>query len=399
MTGPARLRLFAVEDTALQLSWGELPAQEVTVRAGDVTAVVAHQGGPAAPTLEGLEADHAYEVVITGEGWRRTLATRTLATPPGEELHRFAAMSDLHLGLDVFGFFNRMREAPEPEVLHTTRCTRAAMHEAKAWGAERLVLKGDTTEAGAVAEWDELGRLLDEVGLRAEVVPGNHDVRRRRELDVDDALTRLGLEPLGGSRAIDLPGLRLVLFDTTTTGHHGAYDDEVAELVVSSDRPVLLAGHHHPMPLPFLSYWPPGVPSHHARRFFRRIAAVRPDVLFIAGHTHRHRRRDVGGVQVVEVGSPKDFPGTWAGYVVHEGGVRQVVRRVAAPDCLPWLERSRRAAGGAWGRWSPGRLDDRCFTHHWVPARRGDAPASGNGAASGSGAEEEGGHRLAGDRR
>jgi hypothetical protein len=41
---------------------------------------------------------------------------------------------------------------------------------------------------------------------------------------------------------------------------------------------------------------------------------------------------------VTEVGSPKDYPGTWAGYVVHEGGIRQVVRRVAAPEVIRWTE-------------------------------------------------------------
>lgn len=389
MTGPARLRLFAVEDTSLQVTWGELPAQEVRLRAGDAELRLAHAGGPAAPVLEGLEPARDLDVEITGDGWRRTLRTRTLAPPPGEELHRFATMSDLHLGLDAFGLLGRMRESPEPAELHTTRCTRAAMHEAKAWGAGRLVLKGDTTEAGSVAEWDQLGALLDEVGLGAEVIPGNHDVRRRRELDVDDALERLGLTPLDGARAVDLAGVRLVLFDTTTTGHHGEYDIDgrVLELVRSSGTPVVLVGHHHPMPLPFLCYWPPGVPSHHAKRFFRQVAAARPDTLLVAGHTHRHRRRDVGGVQVVEVGSPKDYPGTWGGYVVHEGGIRQVVRRVSDPECLPWLERSRWAAGGAWARWSPGRLDDRCFTHPWVGA-----------GSAGAGAEEEGRHRLSGDR-
>jgi hypothetical protein len=66
-----------------------------------------------------------------------------------------------------------------------------------------------------------------------------------------------------------------------------------------------------------------------------------------------------------EVGSTKDFPGGWAGYAVHEGGVRQVVRRVSAPDVLPRLEHTRRAALGVWQHWSPGRLTDRCFTIPW----------------------------------
>ena len=88
--------------------------------------------------------------------------------------------------------------------------------------------------------------------------------------------------------------------------------------------------------------------------------------LFVtSGHTHRNRRRTHGAAVITEVGSPKDYPGVWAGYVVHEGGIRQVVRRVAAPDVLAWTDRSADAAHGLWGAWSPGHLDDRCFTHTW----------------------------------
>ena len=68
---------------------------------------------------------------------------------------------------------------------------------------------------------------------------------------------------------------------------------------------------------------------------------------------------------VTEVGSPKDYPGTWGGYVVHEGGIRQVVRRIAEPDVIAWTEYTRRAVGGVWGLWSPGSLSDRCWSHTW----------------------------------
>ena len=91
-------------------------------------------------------------------------------------------------------------------------------------------------------------------------------------------------------------------------------------------------------------------------------------VFVTSGHTHRHRRRRHGPAVITEVGSPKDFPGTWAGYVVHEGGIRQVVRRIARPDVLRWTERSAAAAFGLWSRWSPGTLDDRCFPHTWPTA-------------------------------
>ena len=46
-------------------------------------------------------------------------------------------------------------------------------------------------------------------------------------------------------------------------------------------------------------------------------------------------------------------------------GIRQVVRRIEAREAITWTERTRGGAFGAWGHWSPGRLDDRCFVHRW----------------------------------
>lgn len=73
----------------------------------------------------------------------------------------------------------------------------------------------------------------------------------------------------------------------------------------------------------------------------------------------------MGGVTVAEVGSTKDYPGQWAGYSVYEGGIRQVVRRVERPDAIAWTEMTARAIGGVWKWWSPGRMEDRCWTIRW----------------------------------
>ena len=83
----------------------------------------------------------------------------------------------------------------------------------------------------------------------------------------------------------------------------------------------------------------------------------------IAGHTHRNRRYRVRGIDVIEVGSTKDYPGQWAGYSVYEGGIRQVVRRVSQPDVIAWTEMTGRALGGLWRRWSPGSLADAMLDH------------------------------------
>jgi hypothetical protein len=139
----------------------------------------------------------------------------------------------------------------------------------------------------------------------------------------------------------------------------------VPDAVGDADGPAMILTHHPPMPLAVPWFWPPGVPSPEANRFLDRVAHANPRVWLTAGHTHRHRRHQRGTIVITEVGSTHDYPGTWAGYVVHEGGVRQVVRRVAAPDAIVWTEATRRTVGGAWGRWSPGRISDRSFSHTW----------------------------------
>lgn len=384
---PRRLEVFAVEPTAIQLSWGDLDAQEVEVRAGDHRATVDHPGGPATVELPEQVPDRRVTVEVRGDGWTRRLAAATPPHPPGEEVFRLATVSDLHLGLETFGVLGTMREHPAPEEAHPARCTRAALRDARAWGAQRLVAKGDLTDHGRQAEWDAFIDLVAEVDLPCEVIPGNHERRHMSDVTPSHALRGTGIVPLdGGVRAVDLPGIRLVLVDTTQPGRHGGtvrpVADDAVELVGSSDRPVLVIGHHYAMALPVLTFWPPGIPSTQMGPLFRRMHASNPDVLYTAGHTHRHRRRVVGGVESTEVGSPKDYPGTWGGYVVHEGGIRQVVRRVSDPGCLPWLEYTRLAALGVWSRFSPGRLDQRCFSLAWQRDRVTGEPAGG-GAVDG----------------
>ena len=368
-----RLRAFAVEDTSVQLTWRRLGPGRVVLREGEREVVVDTGGGPGAVVLDGLAADREHEVRVTAPGLPgdgRTLAVRTLGPPPGRELFRFGTISDIHLGEDRFGFLKTMKEKPEPAEAHPVRCTRAALAEMKAWGAEAVVVKGDITEAGQRSEFATFGALVEEAGLPVDALPGNHEARARREIDPDDALVELGLKPLDGVRFVDRPGIRLVLVDSTLPGNHHRgtltkVADAAVEAVADAPGPAMVLMHHNVRALVVPHFWPPGVSPREGRPFFDRLLEANPATIVTSGHTHRHRRTDHGPLPVTEVGSPKDHPGTWAGYVVHEGGIRQVVRRVAAPDCIAWTEHSRWAAGGVWGLWSPGRLTDRCFTHPW----------------------------------
>ena len=362
------VRVFAVEDSTLQLCWRSLPAGEVEIRAGAAALSAVSDGRPGAVVLDGLPVDTQVEVLITVGGTDvARLKARTLPGPPGDETFRFATMNDLHFGERCFGFFRTMcDESPE---LYPVRCARAALAEALAWGAELVVLKGDLTNRARAREWELVAEVFGDAGVPVLAVRGNHDMVRRGVSGAGQ-LHRAGVQMAEEPTAHDVPGLRIVLAQSAVAGRGDGHVDarqraQLAELAAGASGGCLVAIHHQPQPLRVRTYHPPGIPGPEGRALLDALGEANPATVLATGHTHRHRRRTRGPVVVSELGSTKDYPGTWAGYAVHEGGIRQVVRRVAAPDAIAWTEYTRRAVGGVWGLWSPGSLADRCWSHTW----------------------------------
>lgn len=365
------VEVFAVEDTTAQVTWRDLPAGSV-LSAGGSTAVV-EDVGPGAAVLDGLPPDAPVDVHLAEPGRPPVVAARlrTLVPPPGPERCRVATVSDCHLGGTSFGQLPQMHH-PTGAAVHGT-CMAAALDEARAWGADLVVVKGDLTQDGAPAEWEEAASLLAPVvaaGVPVEVIPGNHD----RRGDDDAAAERLAAAgvpyTVGGVACRDLPGLRMLAADVTVPGaHHGSaapVRDELVALAAEAPAGVLVALHQQPQRWRRPTHWPPGLAGPDAAALLDGLAGAHPATLVTSGHTHRHRRRGHGPLAVTEVGSTKDHPGTWAGYAVHDGGIRQVVRRVAAPEAIRWTEATRRGYLGVWGRWSSWTLEARCFTHPWA---------------------------------
>lgn len=370
---PERPWIFAVEDTTVQVTWRSMPVGPVRFRAADASVEVLSDGGPGSVVLGSLPPASDLELRIDAdripERWRRQRFA-TLAPPPGEELARFATISDMHVGEVAFGIRASLLEDPVPDEAHPVRATRAALDALTAWGARTVVVKGDLTHDGRAKDWARIGRLLADTPIRSEVLLGNHDHYGPRGEPVPTlALAPFGIEPVHRVAPVEMPGVNLVLVDTTIpTEKPGAVapvQRDVVDLLRSSRLPAFLALHHHGERFRLPLFLPRGIPHHEMDRFVDSVRWARPSTMITSGHTHRHRRRHAGPVVISEVGSTKDFPGTWAGYVVHEGGIRQVVRRVDPPDLLRWTDRSARAAAGAWGLWSPGLRSHRCFSHTW----------------------------------
>lgn len=287
----------------------------------------------------------------------------------GPELFRFATVSDIHVGLGAVGALPRVRDrdlALEPP---GERCLRAALDEATAWGAAAIVAKGDLTQRGSRLQATRVAAILAGAGVPIEATRGNHESRSSAEA-IGDILTGAGIGWTERAvRVRDVPGLRLVIFDSTVPGSHrgcyAAHEADVADAVAEAGGPALLLTHHHPQALVVPHHWPPGVPSPEANRFLDRVRRANPDVWLTCGHTHRNRARRQRGVVVTEVASTHDYPGVWGGYVVHEGGLRQEVHDIASPDARRWLDATGTTLFGIWRRWSYGRPSDRIVSHAW----------------------------------
>jgi hypothetical protein len=423
---PWPVRVFAVDDCSAQLTWRASPLEDLRLEVGDAVAHpaasaqatlvlsppgraspdlrpnvaalaispggAAEEGrwarfarayvngsrvldpawpaGPGAVVVGGLSPNTAYEVLASARGVPRFCAGRlaTLRPPMGRLLCRFATVSDLHVGEKWFGILGRIHDPCRDETF-PVRALQAGLDEIASWGAELVVAKGDLTRKTSPAEVRDVARILAGGPVPVEALLGNHDNGR---VNARAVLESEGLAVAWGPKARDLPGIRLVLQSTDhgNPGHRWgqlppAVGRRIAALAAEARTGAWVGLHHPPERHRLPTVYPPGLPFDDAQAFLKALAEAKPGTLVTCGHRHRNRRYDLGPVVVSEVGSTKDYPGVWAGYKVFEGGLLQTVRRISRPDVISWTEATRRAMNGQWGRWSPGRLADRCFTIDW----------------------------------
>ncbi len=362
------LRVFAVEPTAVQLDWHALAEGDHELAVGAPCARVRGGTRPGAVRLDGLEPGRSYPVVLDGA---RVGSASTLVPPPGPVLARIATLNDLHLGEVAFGILPRYRSHPDPARAHPVWCLRAALAEIRDWDPDLVVIKGDLADDNRPGQYALVAEALTGFPVPLVLLPGNHDGGNHHHRGADAAIAHYGLDLVRDVAHVDLPGIRVVAANSVwplrDRGRLTPRLPAITQALREAPGPVLLATHHQIMRTPVPTYLPPGLLGAEAKAVLAAVAAANPATLVTTGHSHRHRRRHHGPVVITEVGSPKDHPGTWTGYSIYETGVIQTVRRIADPATIAWTERTARTALTMWGRWSPGRLDDRCFTHLWPP--------------------------------
>lgn len=170
---------------------------------------------------------------------------------------------------------------------------------------DAVLVSGDLANTAADAEYAEVRRRLDPLGVPVVVLPGNHDDRAalRRHFDLPGE----GEQPAHHARAFG--GLRLVLLDTTRPGEAGgAVDREClawlhGELAAEPRLPTLVAMHHHPFLTGVPAWDALGMPAGEIEALAEVIGRHPQVRRLVCGHLHRTIAADLAGRPVLAVPS------------------------------------------------------------------------------------------------
>jgi Calcineurin-like phosphoesterase len=321
----------------------------------------------------------------------------TWAPLPGRHLFTMGWCNDLHLGELTSGLAYSNSSLPgggfppgypvDPDNPYWRVMARATVAEAKARGAELLLLNGDLTSEAEPVHMAEVRATFDAFGPYRQaywVTRGNHD-------RAHSGPTWSGCRPVPGHPGYDdclldafFPdgrtffgfdhhGVHFVGLDTTdTVSGQGSFPPGQAEwlraeLAAHSGVPTFVFG-HHPVSeqARVLAVQSPGfmLDEQSALRLEQALATAPSLVGVYNGHTHRNNRTSsplVPNVPFVELGAVKEYPGGYGLVRVHEGGYAVNFYKTKADPARAWSERSRGEYLGLYPYYTLGRLADRNF--------------------------------------
>jgi len=278
----------------------------------------------------------------------------------GDIRSNVVTMNDVHFGEVECGKIEGVREAafvvapgerPYPDVMNE-----AVIADALAAAPDAVIVKGDLTSFGTIAEYEKFKSVYEPAfAERLTFVRGNHDSYPGE---------RFADWPV---QIVDVAGLRVVLIDTSRTAmSSGAISGDqlsaVGEAARATTETVIVMG-HHPLYVPGrdreLRF--DGVSVEDSTALLGVLAGLENVVAYSAGHTHRCRKVDLGGLAIIEVACVKDFPGAWAEHLVGESAIAHMVHRASSPAAVAWAEKTRLMFDGYYGTYAMGQLEDRCF--------------------------------------
>lgn len=343
---------------------------------------------------------------------------RTLVPPGGRELGRVAWLNDLHFGEQFAGLVTSVDGAPrgglppgfpvDPDHPYWRFMSVAAVADARARGADLLLVNGDISDEARPAELAECRSTLDAFGRlggvdamrpgdapRYFVTRGNHDRAHTGPTygacsaagDLRDCHRDLFADSYeaGGTHfsvriGDDAAGYRFVGLDSNDGAETGVLRDgelDYLEAELARGDLVVPLFHHPASDLAARHQVPPGgsagLDPDDATRF-RAVLGRHLDRVggVYAGHTHRNARdlaTGTGDVPFFEGGAVKEYPGGWTLVRLYEQGYLVTFHKTTTPEALAWSERSRGAYFGLAPLYQLGGLSDRNWTYD-VDARR-----------------------------
>lgn len=233
-----------------------------------------------------------------------------------------------------------------------------ALRAAHDEGFDHLVITGDLTEDGALAQYEVLAEVLERSGIPAEritLVPGNHDAYGTAvpwEAALAGPLARWAPTSRVGAAAwlddaVILPVSSAV--PQTFLRSSGrverdalSYVDELA--AGEPGRPVILAQHHPPYAV--MHQWVHGLLNHGE---VTGLLESRANVSVVHGHIHRRKERGLTADGPLRIFSPwavADNVAPLRLYEVAEGLLQPVAPLALRPDPLAAVVRDVEAIGG-----------------------------------------------------
>ncbi len=327
----------------------------------------------------------------------------TLVAPEGEYLTTIAILNDTHIGENGHGIvvgnlpapiFPEAGAAPYPEVMLT-----AALAELRGMGIEKVFVNGDATSEARPAEVRRFAEIMNTFGAQGQqwfVTRGNHDRPHKPEADpsagYDEFPVLEGTEDhrdpfgvlLGRPRQelwVTQQGpVRIIGLDSSKLDESGGeispeqFDALERELQRDPNKPTVVLAHH---PITSQAGWtnaggPTFILNSADARRLQQLLNDAPGVFFAgAGHTHRAKRTrgDIGaGVDYLETGACKAYPGGYTLLHVYSGGYQVNFHRLNSEDALAWTARARWAMYGFEPEALLGELADRNYVVNRVIA-------------------------------
>ncbi len=168
-----------------------------------------------------------------------------------------------------------------------------------------ILVTGDLVSKIDTATYDYIFEVLSSTEIPFACIAGNHDVTDESGYDLPFHQRQLLARPLDSrllnQHVIETEYWQLLLLDTSVSGKilGRVADDDIDWLCAqleTSDKPTLLALHHHVMPMH--SEWIDTHMVENADYFWQRIAPYSQLRVIISGHTHQEQVRHSNGVTV-----------------------------------------------------------------------------------------------------